>query len=80
MSERFVAREEIQFRCYLQYTGPFTSDDHVDAMAEWERRAKDRFGQCQFGHVHITAHDPVPVFWEPGQAHGVRGDGVGGSP
>jgi hypothetical protein len=31
-------------------------------MAEWERRAKDRFGQCQFGHVHVTAHEPAPVF------------------
>jgi hypothetical protein len=62
MSERFVVREEIQFRCYLQYAGPFTSDDHIDAMAEWERRAKDRFGQCQFGHVHVTAHEPAPVF------------------
>lgn len=53
------------------------TDEH---FTRFKGREEIQFRCYQFGHVHVTAHDPVPVFWEPGQAHGVRGDGVGGSP
>lgn len=63
-TERFVVREEIQFRCYLTLAGPVrtaTSEDADEAVAEWRRRAAARFGEHQAGHISVTLHHPAPV-------------------
>jgi hypothetical protein len=63
VSPEFGVREEIQYRCYLTLPDPprpATEEDCVAAMQAWRRRAVERFGPVQFGHVGVSVLDSTP--------------------